>query len=96
MVKKAVQFGRQISHSNRKSQKRFLPNIQSVSLQSEALGKVVRLNIATNTLRSIDHNGGLDNYLLTTSNIKLSAEAIRLKRQIRKAVESKTLEKATA
>ncbi|MCB2081738.1 MAG: 50S ribosomal protein L28 [Hyphomicrobiales bacterium] len=82
---KGVQSGNKVSHSQRKTRRRFLPNIQNVSLISNVLGKAVRLKIAASTLRSIDHNGGLDNYLLSTADNKLSADVLKLKRQIKKA-----------
>lgn len=83
---KGVQSGNNVSHSNRKTRRRFLPNLRAVSLVSEALGKQVSLRICAHTLRSVEHNGGLDSYLLTTSNLKLTDEARRIKRQIKKAL----------
>ena len=82
---KTIQFGNNVSHSQRKTRRRFNPNIQSVTLQSEILGEKVRMNITVSTLRSIEHNGGLDAYLLSTSNLKLSEEAISVKKRIKKA-----------
>lgn len=82
---KTIQFGNNVSHSQRKTRRRFNPNIQSVSLLSELLGEKVKLNITVSTLRSIEHNGGLDAYLLKTSNLKLSAEAVSIKKRIKKA-----------
>jgi len=86
---KAVQTGNNVSHANNKSRRRFLPNMQSVSLISEALGRSVRLRLSTHGLRSVDHNDGLDNWLLKTRNDRLSDEAQRLKRQIKKALAAK-------
>jgi large subunit ribosomal protein L28 len=83
--KKSVLVGHQVSHSNIKTKKRFLPNLQVVSFLSDALGKVIKLRVATNTIRSIDHNDGIDNYLLKTSGSKLSPEARKLKKEIRLA-----------
>src|SRR5438309_587297 len=76
------QFGHKVSHSNRKTNTRFLPNLQHVSLTSEVLGVAVTLRVTAATLRSIEHNGGLDAYLLKHSARKLTPEATRLKRQI--------------
>ena len=76
--------GNNVSHSNRKTRRRFLPNLQTVSLESEALGVQVTLRVTAATLRSIEHNGGLDAYLIKHSESKLTAEAVRLKRQIKK------------
>ena len=80
-----VMSGNNISHANNKTRRRFLPNLQVVSLLSEKLGKVFKLKICSKTLRSIEHNGGLDAYLESTSNSKLSAEAVKIKKQISKA-----------
>jgi large subunit ribosomal protein L28 len=86
ITKKGVLVGNKVSHSNHKTKKRFEPNIKSISLLSDALGRFVRLNIATNTIRSIDKNGGLDNFLLKTSNTKLGDEALKVKKKIKKAL----------
>ena len=77
-----VQSGNNVSHANNKTRRRFMPNLQVVSLFSEALNKVFKLKICSKTLRSIEHNGGLDAYLESTSNNKLSAEAIEIKNAI--------------
>ena len=61
-----VMSGNNVSHANNKTRRRFLPNLQVVSLLSEALGKVYKLKICTKTLRSIEHKGGLDAYLMST------------------------------
>ena len=87
-----VMSGNNVSHANNKTRRRFLPNLQVVSLLSEKLGKVFKLKICSKTLRSIEHNGGLDAYLESTSNSKLSAEAVKIKKQISKA-QSKTIRK---
>lgn len=78
------QYGNNVSHSNRKSRTRFLPNLQHVSLVSEVLGTSVPLRITAATLRSIEHNGGLDAYLVKHAARKLTPEAAKLKRQIEK------------
>ena len=79
---KRPQTGHKVSHSNIKTLRRFLPNLQNVSFFSETLGRRVSLRVAANTIRSVDKNGGLDAFLLKTSNLKLSQEAKRLKKQI--------------
>ncbi|UCH75736.1 MAG: 50S ribosomal protein L28 [Rhodospirillales bacterium] len=79
---KGVQAGNNVSHAHNKTRRRFLPNLQRVSLQSEALGEAVRMRITTSALRSIEKNGGLDAWLLGTPNRKLSLDARRLKRRI--------------
>jgi large subunit ribosomal protein L28 len=62
-----------------------MPNVQSVSLISDALGQTIHMRVTASTLRSIDHNGGLDNFLMTTHSAKLSEEARTLKKRIVKA-----------
>ena len=77
-----VMSGNNVSHANNKTRRRFLPNLQVVSLLSEALGKVYKLKICTKTLRSIEHKGGLDAYLMSTPDGKLTAEANKIKKVI--------------
>jgi len=81
---KAVQVGHLVSHSNRKTKTRFMPNLCSVSLISDALGKTVRLRIAAAALRSVEHRGGLDAFLIKASVDDLSIHARGLKREIEK------------
>lgn len=76
---KGVQTGNNVSHANNKTRRRFLPNLQAVSLLSETLGTTVTLRLSSRGLRTIEHNGGLDAFLLSTPNGKLSCEAKRLK-----------------
>ncbi len=83
---KTIQFGNNVSHSQRKTRRRFNPNMQEISVISEALGQTVKIKMPVSTLRTIEHNGGLDNYLINTSSLKLTPEAAALKRQIKKAV----------
>jgi len=82
---KGVQVGHNVSHANNKTKRRFMPNLQATALMSDALGGMIRLRLTVNAIRSIEHNGGLDAYLLSTANAKLPAEARRLKRRIEKA-----------
>lgn len=77
-----VMTGNNVSHANNRTRRRFLPNLQVVSLLSEALGRIFKLKICAKTLRSIEHNGGLDSYLESTSNTKLSIEAKKIKKTI--------------
>lgn len=86
---KGVQTGNNVSHANNKSRRRFLPNVRAVTLISDALGRSVRLRVSTHGLRSVEHNGGLDAWLLKTSDVKLSDDARRLKRDVRKALAEK-------
>ncbi|WBX82501.1 50S ribosomal protein L28 [Sphingosinicella microcystinivorans] len=81
---KGRQVGHNVSHANNKTKRVFLPNLQNVSLISDALGRTVRLKVSTHGLRSVEHNGGLDNWLLKTRDEKLSLRARRLKRDIKK------------
>ena len=80
-----VQAGCNVSHSNRHTKRRFLPNLQNVSLKSEALRRVFSLRITSATLRSVDHNSGLDGFLLNTPANRLSELGRKLRRQIKKA-----------
>jgi large subunit ribosomal protein L28 len=86
MIGKGVQVGNKVSHANNKTKRRFLPNLQRASLMSDALGAVVRLRLTVNALRTVEHNGGIDAYLLDTADAKLPAEARRLKRRIARAM----------
>jgi large subunit ribosomal protein L28 len=86
---KGVLTGNNVSHANNKTRRRFLPNLQEASLLSDALGHAVRLRISTNGLKTIEHNGGIDAYLLSVSSTKLSAEARRLRKRIERALASK-------
>ena len=74
--------GNNVSHANNKTRRRFLPNLQVVSLLSESLGKIFKLRVCSKTLRSIEHNGCLDAYLTSTSNTKLTEEAKKIKKAI--------------
>ena len=89
LTNKGAMSGNNVSHSNRKTKRRFLPNIQSVSLISEALQRTISLKLSVKTLRSVDHNGGLDNYLVNTADKNLSAEAIKLKKKVKTALKDK-------
>ena len=83
---RGVQTGNNVSHAHNKTRRRFLPNLQDVSLQSDALGHAVSLRVCASTIRTIEHNGGLDDYLTGTSNRKLTDEAQKLKRRIKRAL----------
>ena len=83
---KGRQVGNNVSHANNKTKRVFLPNLQNVTLLSEKLDRAVKLRVSAAGLRSVEHVGGLDNWLLKTSNEKLSARARKLKRDVRKKV----------
>jgi len=81
---KGRQVGHNVSHANNKTKRVFLPNLQNVTLISEGLGKSVKLRVSTAGLRSVEHVGGLDNWLAKTNSEKLSLRAQRLKRELAK------------
>jgi len=74
--------GNNVSHANNKTKRTFLPNLQNVTLISESLEKSVKLRVSTHGLRSVEHVGGLDNWLLKTREDQLSLKVRRLKREI--------------
>jgi large subunit ribosomal protein L28 len=76
--------GNNVSHANNRTKRRFLPNLCNVTFISDALGRNVRLRVSTNALKSVDHNGGLDAYLLKAKADVLSPRALDLKRAIEK------------
>ncbi len=80
-----VMTGNNVSHSKRRTRRRFLPNLQQVHLLSDALKRKVSLRITAATLRSVDHNGGLDNFLMTAKAHKLTPTARKLRIEIKKA-----------
>ena len=84
-----VQVGNNVSHANNKTRRRFLPNLQHTSLMSDALGTTVRIRIAASALRTVEHRGGLDAFLLSEPDKKLSMEALRLKRRVERALENR-------
>ena len=79
---KGVQSGNNVSHANNKTRRRFLPNMQQTSLVSDILGTTVRVRLTTHAMRTIEHNGGLDAFLLGTPNRDLPEPAQVLKRRI--------------
>ena len=85
---KAVQSGNLVSHSNHKTRTRFLPNLCNVTLISDVLQRSVRLRVAAAALRSVEHRGGLDAFLMKADTAKLSDKAARLKRSIAKKLEA--------
>ncbi len=81
---KGRQVGHNVSHANNKTKRTFLPNLQNVTLMSDALGKGIKLRVSTHGLRSVEHVGGLDNWLLKSGDDALSLRARRLKREVSK------------
>jgi large subunit ribosomal protein L28 len=76
--------GHKVSHSNRKTKRRFLPNLCNVTLISDALGRSVRLRVSANALKTVDRRGGLDAFLAKANDAELGPRARELKRQIEK------------
>jgi len=76
--------GHKVSHSNIKTKRRFLPNLRNVTLISDTLGRKIRLRVSANALRTIDHRGGLDAFLLKAKDTELAPRVLELKRQIAK------------
>jgi large subunit ribosomal protein L28 len=83
---KEPQFGHNVSHSNRKTNRRFDPNLQKTTFYSEALGRRIGLRVSTRALRSVQKKGGLDAYLAKTSDAALAPEGLRLKRRVKRAL----------
>ncbi len=84
-TKKGVMAGNNVSHANNKTRRRFLPNMQRTSLYSDRLGETVRVRLSARAIRTIEHNGGLDAFLLSTADRDLGPTAQKLKRRIQKA-----------
>lgn len=81
---KTALVGHKVSHSNRKTKRRFLPNLCNITVMSDALGRSVRLRVSANAVKTIDHRGGLDAFLIKAKADQLSPRALELKRQIQK------------
>jgi large subunit ribosomal protein L28 len=84
LTAKSAQVGHKVSHSNIKTKRRFLPNLQNVTMISDVLGRSVRLRVSTNAVKSVDHIGGLDAFLRKADAADLSPRAREIKRQIEK------------
>ena len=78
---KTAQVGHKVSHSNIKTKRRFLPNLLNVTMISDALGRAVKLRVSANALKTVDHRGGLDAFLMKAKDDELSEKALDLKRQ---------------
>jgi len=77
--------GNNVSHAHNKTRRRFLPNLQDVSLQSEVLGQTFKFRVSSAALRTVDHRGGLDAYLARAKEAELSPAALKVKKEIAKA-----------
>ena len=82
---KGPMSGNNVSHANNKTKRRFLPNLNDVTLTSEALGRSFKFKISAAALRSVDHRGGLDAYLAKAKDAELSPAALKVKKEIAKA-----------
>ena len=83
---KGPMTGNNVSHAHNKTRRRFLPNLNDVSLMSESLGRTFKLKVSSSALRTVDHRGGLDGYLLAARDGVLSERALKIKRDVEKAV----------
>lgn len=81
---KSPQVGHRVSHSNRKTKRRFLPNLLNVTMISDALGRSIKLRVSANAIKTVDHRGGLDAYLVSARNEDLAPHLRELKREIKK------------
>ena len=79
---KTFQSGNNVSHAKNRTKRRFLPNLHKISFISEKLGRSFRLKVAASAIRTVEKKGGLDDYLLSSSNTKLPPEALKIKKQI--------------
>ena len=79
---KTFQTGNNVSHAKNRTKRRFLPNLQNISFISEKLGQKIQLKVATSTIRTVEKKGGLDDFLSSTQNSKLSEKAKKLKKTI--------------
>ena len=79
---RGVQTGNNVSHANNRTRRRFLPNLTTATLQSDILGRSVKFRLTTHALRSVEHNNGLDNFLLKAKAANLSAHALKVKKEI--------------
>lgn len=85
---KSRQIGHNVSHANNKTKRVFLPNLHDVTLISDKLDRSFSFRVSTHALRSVEHNGGLDAWLLKTADEKLSDRALKVKRELKKAAKA--------
>lgn len=88
LTSKGVMTGNNVSHAKNRSRRRFLPNLNDVTLMSEALGRGFKLRISASALRTVDHRGGLDAFLAKAKDEELSDKALKIKKNIAKAAET--------
>ena len=82
---KGPMYGNNVSHANNKTKRRFLPNLNDVTLQSEVLGRGIKFRISAAALRTVDHRGGLDAFMAKSKDTELSTSALKVKKEISKA-----------
>jgi large subunit ribosomal protein L28 len=82
---KGVMTGNNVSHANNKTRRRYLPNLNNVTLLSESLGRTFKFRVSASALRSVDHRGGLDAYLAKAKDADLAPNALKVKRELEKA-----------
>jgi len=85
---KGPMSGNNVSHANNKTRRRFLPNLNEVSLMSESLGRTFKLRISAAALRTVDHRGGLDAFMAKSKDVELSSGALKIKKEIAKAAQA--------
>ena len=82
---KGVMFGNNVSHANNKTKRRFLPNLNDVTILSEILDRSFKFRVSAAALRTVDHRGGLDGFMAKAKDRELSEKALKVKREIQKA-----------
>ena len=87
---KKAQYGNLVSHANNKTRRRFLPNLCNVTLMSEALGRSMRFKISAHALKTVEHRGGLDAFLVKARDGELSPKALKIKREVEKKIAETT------
>lgn len=93
LTNKGVHFGNNVSHANNKSRRRFMPNLRQVSLPSDILGIAVKLRLSANGIRSVEHAGGIDSFLMAARNDELASDALKLKKLIAKKTSEQSEQK---
>ncbi|MBM7066422.1 50S ribosomal protein L28 [Actibacterium sp. 188UL27-1] len=83
---KGPMVGNNVSHANNKTKRRFLPNLNDVTLISDALGRSFKLRISAAALRTVDHRGGLDAFLAKAKDAELSEKALKIKKDVAKSL----------
>ena len=86
---KKVATGNNVSHANNRTKRRFLPNLQNVSFLSDIMGTKIKMRLSVHGIKTVEHNGGIDAYLLSTPNSRLSEDSLLLKKKLKIALEKK-------